>query len=147
MAYYETVFIARQDISTAQVDALSDAFSKIIRDGGGKITKKEDWGLRSFAFRIKKSRKGYYVLLGIDAPCAAVHEMERQMRISEDVLRYLTLRLDEADNEPSVIMRNKGQSDERPRRPERDAEAGAGGGADSIPAMAEKAAVAAGASI
>lgn len=136
MAYYETVFIARQDISTAQVDALSDAFSKIIRDGGGKITKKEDWGLRSFAFRIKKSRKGYYVLLNIDAPAAAVHEMERQMRINEDVLRYLTLRLDELDGEPSVVMRNRGQSDERPRRSDRDAEAGAG--FSPPPATAEK---------
>jgi small subunit ribosomal protein S6 len=88
------VFIARQDIAAPQVDSLVDAFTKVIADQGGKVTKKEYWGLRSLSFKIKKNRKGHYVLLNLDAPPAAVHELERQMRINEDVLRYLTVRVE-----------------------------------------------------
>ena len=102
MPYYENVFIARQEISTQQVDAIADVFSEIIKDGGGKVTKRENWGLKTLAYRIKKSRKAHYILLNIDAPADVVHEMERQMGLNEDVLRHLTIRLHELSDEPSV---------------------------------------------
>ena len=102
MPYYENVFIARQEISTQQVDAIADVFSEIIKDGGGKVTKRENWGLKTLAYRIKKSRKAHYILFNIDAPADVVHEMERQMGLNEDVLRHLTIRLDELSDEPSV---------------------------------------------
>ena len=102
MPYYENVFIARQEISTQQVDAIADVFSEIIKDGGGKITKRENWGLKTLAYKIKKSRKAHYILFNIDAPADVVHEMERQMGLNEDVLRHLTIRLDELSGEPSV---------------------------------------------
>ena len=102
MPYYENVFIARQEISTQQVNAIADAFSEIIKDGGGKITKRENWGLKTLAYKIKKSRKAHYILFNIDAPADVVHEMERQMGLNEDVLRHLTIRLDELSDEPSV---------------------------------------------
>ncbi len=119
MPYYESVFIARQDISTAQVDGLAENFEKIIADGGGSVSKRENWGLRTMAYKIKKNRKGHYVLFNIDAPAPAVHEMERQMRINEDVLRYMTVRVDELEEGPSAIMRNKDR-DDRPRRNDRE---------------------------
>jgi small subunit ribosomal protein S6 len=119
MAFYENVFIARQDISSAAADALSERFTAIIQENGGKVTKKENWGLRNLAFKIKKNRKGHYVLLNIDAPSAAVHEMERQMRISEDVLRFLTIRVDELEEGPSVVLQYRSTREERPRRGER----------------------------
>ena len=114
MPYYESVFIARQDISPTQVDGLSDTFEKVITDADGTIAKRENWGLRTMAYKINKNRKGHYVLLNIDAPAPALHEMERQMRINEDILRYLTIRVDELEDAPSVIMRNKDRND-RPR--------------------------------
>jgi len=116
MPFYESVFIARQDISAAQVEALADEFSKIIDNNGGRVAKRENWGIRSLAYKIKKNRKGHYVLLNLDAPIEAVHEMERQMRINEDILRHLTLRLDELDDEPSIIMQRGSSRDDRPRR-------------------------------
>ena len=119
MPLYESVFIARQDIATPQVDTLTDNIQKIIEDQGGSIAKREYWGLRSIAHKIKKNRKGHYTLLNIDAPAPAIHEMERQMRINEDVLRYLTIRLDEFEEGPSVMMRSR-PSDDRPRRPRDD---------------------------
>ena len=97
---YETVFIARQDIAAPQVEALADTFQKTIEGLGGKVPKRELWGLRTLAFRIKKNRKGHYVLFNIDAPPAAIQEMERQMRINEDVLRYLTVRVEELEELP-----------------------------------------------
>jgi len=112
---YESVFIARQDISAAQVDGLSDTFEKVITDAGGSIAKRENWGLRTMAYKIKKNRKGHYVLFNFDAPAPALHEMERQMRINEDVLRYMTVRIDEFEEGPSAMMRNKDR-DDRPRR-------------------------------
>jgi len=115
MALYENVFIARQEISSAQVDALADQFSTILGENGGALKKKEYWGLRSLAFRIKKNRKGHYVLLNIDAPPAALHELERQMRINEDILRFLTIRVDELEEGPSAMMQSRGR-DDRPRR-------------------------------
>ena len=115
MPLYESVFIARQDIAAPQVDTLTDNIQKIIEDQGGSIAKREYWGLRSIAHKIKKNRKGHYTLLNIDAPAPAIHEMERQMRINEDVLRYLTIRMDALEEGPSVIMKSR-SSDDRPRR-------------------------------
>ncbi|MBT4888985.1 MAG: 30S ribosomal protein S6 [Rhodospirillales bacterium] len=119
MPFYETVFIARQDIAVPQVEALTDTVKSIITDQGGSVAKVEQWGLRTLAYRVKKNRKGHYILMNIDAPSAAITEMERQMRINEDVLRYLTIRVDEFEEEPSVMMRSRG-SDDRPRRGPRD---------------------------
>jgi len=113
MPFYENVFIARQDISATQADALAETYSNVIAENGGKVTKRENWGLRNIAYRIKKNRKGHYVLLNIDAPPAAVQEMERQMRISEDVLRYLTTRVEELEEGPSAMMRRSRDDDER----------------------------------
>lgn len=125
MAYYENVFIARQDISATQVDSLTEAFTNTVENGGGKVTKQEYWGLRNLAYKIKKNRKGHYVLLNLDASADVVQELERQMRINEDILRYLTIRLDELSDEPSPIMQNRGREDrprrERPRDDSRDA--------------------------
>ena len=111
MPYYESVFIARQDISGAQVDSLTESFTNIIQEGGGQVTKKEFWGLRSLAYKIKKNRKGHYVLLNIDGPSDAVLEMERNMRINEDVIRYLTVRVEELESEESIMLRSRGSRD------------------------------------
>ena len=121
MPLYENVFIARQDISGAQVDALADQFTQLIAEQGGEIKKRENWGLRNLAYRMNKNRKGHYVLFNIDAPPAAVLEMERNMRINEDVLRYLTIRVDVLDPEASVMMQNRDRGD-------RDRGPGRGGG-------------------
>lgn len=118
MPCYESVFIARQDISASQTEGLTENFSQIISDNGGKVVSTESWGLRSIAYRIKKNRKGHYVLMNIDAPAPALHEMERQMRIHEDVLRYMTIRVDEFEEGPSAMLRNKDR-DDRPRRGDR----------------------------
>jgi small subunit ribosomal protein S6 len=117
MALYESVFIARQDISSAQAEALTEQFAQIIGDNGGTVSKKEYWGLKSLAFRIKKNRKGHYVLLNIDAPPAAVIEMERNMRINEDVIRYLTVKVDQLEEGPSAILqgRDRGERGDRDR--------------------------------
>ena len=117
MALYEHVFLARQDLAQAQVDALAEAATKIIEDGAGKVVKTETWGLRSLAYRIAKNRKAHYVMLEIDAPGAVVAELERQTQINEDVIRYMTVKVDELENGPTVMMR-KGER-ERERRSER----------------------------
>ena len=116
MAFYENVFIARQDISAAQVESLADGFTTVLAGHGGEVKKREYWGLRNLAFRIKKNRKGHYILLNIEGPAAAVNEMERNMRINEDVLRYLTVRVDALEEGPSAVMQSRGRSDDRPRR-------------------------------
>jgi small subunit ribosomal protein S6 len=120
MPLYENVFIARQDISGAQADALADAFTQLIAEQGGEIKKREYWGLRNLAYRMNKNRKGHYVLLNIDAPAAAIAELERTMRINEDVLRYLTLRVDKLEEGPSPVMQNRGSREDRPRRGDRE---------------------------
>jgi small subunit ribosomal protein S6 len=122
MALYESVFIARQDISSAQTEALTEQFSQIIADQGGTVSKKEYWGLKSLAFRIKKNRKGHYVLLNIDAPAAAVIEMEHNMRLNEDVLRYLTVKVEALEEGPSAIMQSRDRGDRGDR--DRDRERG-----------------------
>lgn len=119
MSFYENVFIARQDISSAAVEGLTDKFAAVIAENGGSVPKKEYWGLRNLAYKIKKNRKGHYVLLNIEAPAAAVDEMQRQMRINEDVLRYLTVKVEELDPNPSAVMQTRSSRDERPRRGER----------------------------
>lgn len=115
MPFYECVFIARQDISAEQVDALSTEFTNVLTGLGGKVTKKEYWGLRSIAFKIKKNRKGHYTLLNIDSPAPAVHEVERQMRLNEDVLRFLTIRVDALEDGPSAVMQRGSSRDDRER--------------------------------
>lgn len=119
MAFYENVFIARQDISSAAVEGLTDKFAAVITENGGSVPKKEYWGLRNLAYKIKKNRKGHYVLLNIDAQPAAVEEMQRQMRINEDVLRYLTIKVEELEAAPSAVMQSRSSREERPRRGER----------------------------
>lgn len=111
MAYYESVFIARQDATPQQVVALAEQLAQLIATQGGKVTKTEQWGLRNLAYRIKKNRKGHYVLMNIDGPAAAVHEMERTLRINEDVLRYMTIRVEEPEAGPSAMMRRERDRD------------------------------------
>lgn len=112
MPLYEHVFLARQDVSNAQVEALTKEYSDIIEQGGGKITKSEYWGVKSLAYKIKKNRKAHFSLMNIDAPHEAVAEMERRMGLSTEVLRFLTIKVDEHETEPSVMMR-KSDRDER----------------------------------
>ncbi len=112
MPLYEHVFLARQDVSNAQVEALTKEYTGLIEEGGGKVTKSEYWGLKSLAYKIKKSRKAHFSLLNIDAPHDAVAEMERRMGLSTEILRFLTLKVDEHETEPSVMMR-KGDRDDR----------------------------------
>jgi small subunit ribosomal protein S6 len=119
MALYESVLIARQDISAAQAEALTEKYAEIIQAHGGSVAKRESWGLRTLAYRIRKNRKGHYTLLNIDAPADAVKEMERNMRIDEDVIRYLTIRVDELEEEPSAIGDSTEPRRPRPRRPAR----------------------------
>ena len=120
MSYYESVFIARPDISAAQVEALTESLTTITSENGGSVTKNEYWGLKTLTYRIKKNRKGHYSLLNLDAPPAAIKELERNMLLNEDILRFMTIRVDELEVEPSVMMRNKGARDDRPRRDDRD---------------------------
>lgn len=126
MALYEHVFLARQDVSNAQVEALTKEFTDLIEQGGGKVTKSEYWGVKGLAYKIKKSRKAHFSLLNIDAPPAAVAEMERRMGLSTEVLRFLTVKVEAHETEPSVMMR-KGDRDERGDR-DRGGFGGRGGG-------------------
>ena len=111
MPYYESVYIARPDFSAAQVEALTESLTGIVTENGGQVTKNEYWGLKNLAYRIKKNRKGHYSLLNIDAPSEAISELERNMRISEDVLRYLTVRVDELEEGPSMMLQSRGSRD------------------------------------
>ena len=133
MALYECVFIARQDIASTQVEGLVEQFSNILTENQGSVAKQEYWGLRNLAYRIKKNRKGHYVLLNIDAPADAVHEMERNMRLNDDVLRYLTTRVDEIEEGPSIVMQNRNSRDERGGRGGRGGRDGRDGGRDNRP--------------
>ena len=114
MPLYEHVFLARQDLAQAQVDALAENATKIIADNGGKVVKTETWGLRGLAYRIAKNRKAHYVMLDVDAPPAAIAELERQSNINEDIIRFLTIRVDEHENGPSAMMR-RGDKERSPR--------------------------------
>ena len=116
MALYEHVFIARQDISSQQVEALTDMITAVLEENGGEITKKEYWGIKSLAYRVKKNRKGHYSLLNIDAEHSAIAEMERRISLNDDIIRFMTLRVDEHEAEESVQLRNKNRDERRPRR-------------------------------
>ena len=113
MALYECVYIARQDISTSQVEDITAQFTALISENGGTVAKTEYWGLRNLAYKVKKNRKGHYVLLNIDAPHAAVSELERIMGLNEDVLRTLVLRVDALEEGPSVVMQTRNDRDSR----------------------------------
>jgi len=139
MPFYESVLIARQDISAGQVDTLADDMEKIITDNGGNVARREYWGLRSLAYRMKKNRKGHYVMFNLDAPSDAIHEMERNLRLHEDVLRYITIRVEELRAEPSPMAHGKGDRDRADRRG-RDGEEGESSQAAAEDAPAEKAA-------
>jgi small subunit ribosomal protein S6 len=130
MPLYEHVYLARQDLSTQQVEELTTLLSGVITQNGGKITKTEYWGLKSLSYRIAKNRKAHLTLLNVDAPSAALNEVERQERLSEDVLRYLTIRVEAHEEGPSAMMRKSDRDDRGdrgdrggdrgPRRPRRD---------------------------
>ena len=133
MPLYEHVYLARQDLSAQQVEELTAKLSGVITEAGGKIAKTEYWGTKSLTYRIRKNRKAHMTLLNVDAPPAALAEIERQERLSEDVLRYLTIRVEEHEEGPSAMMRksdrddrdrgDRGDRGDRPRRPRRDDEA------------------------
>jgi small subunit ribosomal protein S6 len=118
MPLYEHVFLARQDLSQSQVDALAATATEIVEANQGKVTKTETWGLRSLAYKIQKNRKAHFVLLNIEAPAGVVAELERQTSINEDIIRFLTVRVDELETGPSVMMRKNDR--ERSRRRERE---------------------------
>lgn len=124
MALYEHVFLARQDLSQAQVDALAEAATGIVEERGGKVARTETWGLKQLAYKIEKNRKAHFVMLAMDAPGDTVAELERQSSINEDIIRYLTIRVDEHEEGPSVMMR-KGDRGGRGRR-DRDGDEGRG---------------------
>ncbi len=138
MPLYEHVFLARQDVSGQQVDTLVEQFKGVIEQGGGTVGKVENWGLKSLSYRIRKNRKAHFTLMNLDAPAAAVAEMERQERLNEDVIRSLTIRVDELEEGPSAMMQKRDRDDrrgggrfgdrERPRdRPRRDESENASG--------------------
>jgi small subunit ribosomal protein S6 len=117
MALYEHIFMVRQDVSTGQVDALTQQFKGILEENNGSIGKTEYWGVRPLAFRVRKNRKAHYTLMNIDAPAAAVKEMERQMSINDDVIRYMTIRVEEHDTDQSAMMRSSRGRDRDDRGP------------------------------
>ena len=119
MPLYEHTLIARPDLSAQQAQALADQYGTLLDEQGGKVAKVEYWGLRNLAFRVKKSRKGHYLHLNIDAPAAALDELERVERINEDVLRYLTVRVDTHDEGLSAVMQAKSSREDRGRRGDR----------------------------
>lgn len=105
--FYETVFIARQDITANQVDVLAQGYNKLIKDAGGQVAKTELCGLRNLAYAIKKNKKGHYVLLNYSTDSETLKEFENKMRLNEDILRYLTIRVDGLDKQPSILMQQK----------------------------------------
>lgn len=107
MRYYETVFIARQDVTSSQVESMTQHYTSVIKEHGGEVTKTEFCGLRPLAYPIKKNKKGHYVLLNIAVKPEGLTEVERQMKISEDILRHLSVRVDELDNNPSALMQQR----------------------------------------
>jgi small subunit ribosomal protein S6 len=117
MPLYEHIVLARQDVSAQQVEELTNALTEVLTQGGGKVTKNEYWGLKSLSYRIKKNRKAHYSLLNIDAPAPAVAEMERQERINEDILRFMTVRVDELEEGPSAMMQKRDRDERDGDRP------------------------------
>ncbi len=113
MALYEHIYLARQDVSAQQVEELTATLTELLGTNGGKVTKNEYWGIKPLSYRINKNRKAHYTLLNIDAPHAAVAEMERLMRINEDILRFMTIRVDELEEGPSVMMQKREERSDR----------------------------------
>lgn len=113
MSLYEHVLITRPDISPQQVDALIEDITRILAEKGGKVGKTEYWGLRNLAYRMKKNRKAHYSMINIDAPADAVHELERRLRINEDVLRFLTVKVDALDDGPSPILARRERDEKK----------------------------------
>lgn len=107
MPFYEHTFIARQDLTPNKVSELADKYAAVITENGGKVTKREDWGLRNLAYKIQKNRKGYYMMFNVDAPAKAIIELERLERIDENLLRFLTVKVDELEENPSVMLEPK----------------------------------------
>lgn len=135
MPLYEHVFLARQDVTAQQVEALVEQYKGVIEAGGGTIDKIELWGIKSLAYRIKKNRKAHFTMLGISAPAPALAEMERQMRINEDVLRFMTLKVEAHEEAPSVMMQKRDRDERKDRERRRREEEGFGyGGPDGAPA-------------
>ena len=141
MALYEHIYLARQDVSAQQVEAITEQLKGVITGAGGSIGKVEYWGVKTLAYRIRKNRKAHFTLMNIDADSASVAEMERQMRINEDVLRFMTIRVDELDEGPSVMMRKRDDDDRRgprgdrgPRRPRHEEPAAPAPAAERKPA-------------
>jgi small subunit ribosomal protein S6 len=132
MAFYEHVLIARPEISPQQVDALIEDITKTIKDLGGVTSKTEYWGLRNLTYRIRKNRKGHYALINIDAPPTAVHELERRLRINEDVMRFKTIRVEELDEEPSPILARRDRDERRRARREGRDDDGLGGDFEGV---------------
>jgi small subunit ribosomal protein S6 len=133
MPLYEHVFMARQDVTAQQVEAMTDQFKGVIEAGGGTVQSTEMWGVKSLAYRIKKNRKAHFTMLNLDAPPAAVAEMERQMRINEDILRFMTVKVDAFEEGPSIMMQKRDREERKDRERGRgrdDEEFGGGGGRD-----------------
>ena len=131
MALYEHVFLVRQDVTPQQVDALVEQYKGVIEGAGGKIAKVESWGLRSLAYRIRNNRKAHYALLNIEATPAAVAEMERQMTISEDVMRFMTVRVEKHEDGPSAVLLRRERDERRAERGDRPPRRGEGFGDDA----------------
>ena len=129
MPLYEHVFLMRQDVTTQQVEAMVEQFRGVIETGGGVVEKAEMWGLKSLAYRLKKNRKAHFTMLGLNARPAAIAEMERQMRISEDVLRFMTIKVEEIDEAPSIMMQKRDRDERKDRERRRRDEDGYGYGA------------------
>lgn len=127
MPFYEHVYLARQDLAPAQVEALTEAFTKIVADTGGEVKGTEYWGLRNIAYRIQKNRKAHYVLLNIDGPAAAIQELERQVALNEDVIRYQTIRVEALETGPSAMMRKSDRGERGAERGERGGDRGGRG--------------------
>lgn len=119
MALYEHIYLARQDVSAQQVEELTSALTSLLEEKGGKVTKNEYWGLKTLSYKIRKNRKAHYSLFNIDAPHEAVAEMERQMRINEDILRFMTIRVDALEEGPSVMMQKRDERSDRGDRGDR----------------------------
>jgi small subunit ribosomal protein S6 len=128
MPLYEHIFLARQDLTSQQVETMIEGFRNVIETGGGTVEKAEMWGVKSLAYRLKKNRKAHFTMLGLSAPPAAIAEMERQMRISEDVLRFMTLKVEEIEEGPSIMMQKRDRDERKDRERRRRDEEGGGYG-------------------
>jgi small subunit ribosomal protein S6 len=122
MRSYEHTFIARQDLSPQQAQTLAETYAGVLAEHGAEVTKTEYWGLRNLSYRIRKNRKGHYLHLNVRAPAEAINELERQERLSDDVLRYLTVKVDQLEDAPSIVMQTRSSREERSRRPHDDDE-------------------------